>query len=262
MAHRATLQELTKQRLSSCLPTDGSTIWVRLTTIGGANSYQDYQYTAQSLTQATTTVVSSTANPSTYGGSVSFTATVMAGSNPVTSGTVQFVVDGTNYGSAVTLNASGQATSQATDDVDGRDAHGPGELPRQRLLPGQQWLAEPDPDSQQGRADGTANDASKVYGDALPTFTASYNGFVNGDGQGVLTGSPSLTTTATSSSPVGSYTIRQLRARWRRRTTRSFRQRKPGHHAEGRLGDSECRQQDLRHIRSGAYRHAHRLPAG
>ncbi len=53
----------------------------------------------------------------------------------------------------------------------------------------------------------TADPASMTYGDSLPTFTASYNGFVNGDGQGVLSGSPSLTTTATSTSPVGNYTI-------------------------------------------------------
>jgi hypothetical protein len=53
----------------------------------------------------------------------------------------------------------------------------------------------------------TANAASMTYGGMLPTFTASYSGFVNGDGQGVLSGTPSLTTTATSSSPAGSYTI-------------------------------------------------------
>ncbi len=53
----------------------------------------------------------------------------------------------------------------------------------------------------------TANNASMTYGGTLPTFTASYSGFVNGDGQGVLSGAPSLTTTATSSSPVGNYTI-------------------------------------------------------
>jgi len=52
-----------------------------------------------------------------------------------------------------------------------------------------------------------ANNASMTYGGTLPTFTASYNGFVNGDGQGVLSGSPGLTTAATSSSPVGNYTI-------------------------------------------------------
>jgi hypothetical protein len=53
----------------------------------------------------------------------------------------------------------------------------------------------------------TANNASMTYGGTLPTFTATYSGFQNGDGAGVLSGSPSLTTTATSSSPVGSYPI-------------------------------------------------------
>ena len=42
----------------------------------------------------------------------------------------------------------------------------------------------------------TANNASRAYGAANPTFTASYNGFVNGDTPAVLTGAPSLTTTA------------------------------------------------------------------
>jgi hypothetical protein len=53
----------------------------------------------------------------------------------------------------------------------------------------------------------TANNASKVYGTANPAFTPSYSGFVNGDTGAVLTGSPSLTTTATAASPAGSYTI-------------------------------------------------------
>ena len=53
----------------------------------------------------------------------------------------------------------------------------------------------------------TANNASRVYGTANPAFTPTYSGFVNGDTSAVLTGSPSLTTTATAASPVGSYTI-------------------------------------------------------
>ena len=53
----------------------------------------------------------------------------------------------------------------------------------------------------------TADNASKVYGDALPTFTASYSGFKNGDTQTVLSGSPSLATSADASSPVGNYPI-------------------------------------------------------
>lgn len=53
----------------------------------------------------------------------------------------------------------------------------------------------------------TANNATMAVGAALPTFTASYSGFVNGQNASVLSGSPSLTTPATSSSPAGTYPI-------------------------------------------------------
>jgi hypothetical protein len=53
----------------------------------------------------------------------------------------------------------------------------------------------------------SADNFSRAYGAANPTFTASYSGWVNGDGPGVLTGVPSLTTTAIATSPVGPYTI-------------------------------------------------------
>src|SRR2546429_5857223 len=53
----------------------------------------------------------------------------------------------------------------------------------------------------------TANNASRAYGAANPTFTASYSGFVNGDTAAVLSGSPSLSTSASATSDVGSYTI-------------------------------------------------------
>jgi hypothetical protein len=53
----------------------------------------------------------------------------------------------------------------------------------------------------------TANDAATVFGQAIPTFVASYKGFVNGQTQSVLSGMPSLTTTATQFSPPGPYTI-------------------------------------------------------
>ena len=53
----------------------------------------------------------------------------------------------------------------------------------------------------------TANNTNQIYGSAIPVFTASYSGFVNGDTTVVLSGHPSLTTTATVGSPVGGYTI-------------------------------------------------------
>src|SRR5208282_4167200 len=53
----------------------------------------------------------------------------------------------------------------------------------------------------------SANNTNRVYGAANPVFTVSYSGFVNGDGLNVLSGSPVLTTSAVTNSPVGNYTI-------------------------------------------------------
>ena len=47
-----------------------------------------------------------------------------------------------------------------------------------------------------------ADNQTKVYGAALPTLTASYSGFVNGDTSASLTTQPTVTTTATASSHV------------------------------------------------------------
>ncbi len=52
-----------------------------------------------------------------------------------------------------------------------------------------------------------AVDATRVYGTTNPVLSATYSGFVNGDSQTVLTGSPLLSTAATSVSPVGTYPI-------------------------------------------------------
>ncbi len=57
----------------------------------------------------------------------------------------------------------------------------------------------------------TANNASRAYGAANPTFTSTITGFVNGETQSVVSGLPSLTTTTTTSSPVGAYTITAAR---------------------------------------------------
>lgn len=47
-----------------------------------------------------------------------------------------------------------------------------------------------------------SDDQSKVYGSALPTLSAGYNGFVNGDTAANLTTLPTLSTTATATSSV------------------------------------------------------------
>ncbi len=66
-------------------------------------------------TASTTTTVGSSLNPSTYGQAVSFTANVASGAGTPT-GTVQFSIDGSAFGSPVTL-ASGSATSGSTSTL-------------------------------------------------------------------------------------------------------------------------------------------------
>jgi hypothetical protein len=53
----------------------------------------------------------------------------------------------------------------------------------------------------------TANNKSKVYGAANPTFDFSYNGFLNGETASVFTSSPTASTSATTASGVNTYSI-------------------------------------------------------
>lgn len=53
----------------------------------------------------------------------------------------------------------------------------------------------------------TANNQTKTQGVANPTLTVSYSGFVNSETNTVLTTQPTVTTTATTSSPAGTYPI-------------------------------------------------------
>ena len=72
----------------------------------------------QTVTAASTsTAVVSSSNPSAFGQSVTFTATVTdisAGSTAQPAGSVQFVVDGVNFGSPVTLVGASSTSSTAT----------------------------------------------------------------------------------------------------------------------------------------------------
>jgi hypothetical protein len=53
----------------------------------------------------------------------------------------------------------------------------------------------------------TASDASRGYGQPDPTFGASFDGFVTGEGPGVLGGTLTFATTATAASGIGTYPI-------------------------------------------------------
>jgi len=53
----------------------------------------------------------------------------------------------------------------------------------------------------------TADNKSKIVGEANPVLTVTYVGFVNNDGPAQLTTQPAITTTALTASPVGQYPI-------------------------------------------------------
>jgi hypothetical protein len=53
----------------------------------------------------------------------------------------------------------------------------------------------------------TANNATKIQGEANPTFTVRYSGFVLNQGPGVLGGTPTFSTPATTSSAAGTCAI-------------------------------------------------------
>src|SRR5262249_258375 len=53
----------------------------------------------------------------------------------------------------------------------------------------------------------TANNATKLQGQANPAFTATYSGFRDGDTVSSLDGTLSFSTDATTTSPVGTYTV-------------------------------------------------------
>ena len=57
----------------------------------------------------------------------------------------------------------------------------------------------------------TADNQTKIYGANLPTLTASYSGFVNGDTPASLNAQPTLSTIATSASNIGAYAITAMR---------------------------------------------------
>lgn len=52
-----------------------------------------------------------------------------------------------------------------------------------------------------------ANNAFKSYGEENPTFTVTYEGFVNGEKENVITVKPTVTTSATRESGTGNYTL-------------------------------------------------------
>jgi hypothetical protein len=145
----------------------------------------------------------------TYGGTAALLATLLDDANqPLAGRSVAFTLNGTAVGFATT-NASGVATL-ASVSLAGSDA---GSYP---LGVGAAFAGDADFAASADTAaltieraalTVTANDATRHYGEANPTFTATYGGFVGGETTAALTGTLACATTATTASAPGSYPI-------------------------------------------------------
>jgi hypothetical protein len=174
------------------------------TTYGGGNG--DAFVAKFAFATQTTTALTTSASPSTYGDTVTFTVAVTAQGSPVTSGAVDFKESDTVLASMVPLSASGTAsfsisslsaiTHTITAFYSGASALGASSGSIQQVV-------------NKKAASVTASSATKVYGAGLPPLTYTIAGFVNGDTASVVSGSPVLSTTATASSHVsgGPYLI-------------------------------------------------------
>ena len=184
-----------------------SMIVLLIATMAFGQSSTTYNQTVNKATliNGTNFVLTSSANPSVYGSSITFTSTLTAsGGGATPTGTVQFLNNGVAMGTPVALTAGVATysisslavgtypiTAQYSGDINYNSATSAtlSQVVNKAVLTV------------------TANNASKVYGAALPAFSPTYSGFQNGDTSAVLSGSPSLTTTATAASSVGTYTI-------------------------------------------------------
>jgi len=141
-----------------------------------------------------------------YGQSLSFTVTVSPATSglPTPTGTVQFLIDGANFGSPVIL-VNGAATSQAISALSAAQytisvsySGDPDFVASTTSIP---LVVAP------AVLAVTADNQTMNHGDVVPALTYTVSGFVNGDTSSVVSGSASLITTATSSSPAGYYPI-------------------------------------------------------
>jgi hypothetical protein len=150
--------------------------------------------------------VSSSAPESSYGKELAFTATVSPTTTglPALTGALQFEIDGVAFGGPVNV-LGGKAVSPSIATI-----------PAGTHSVTAVYTGDPDYFSNSGSTSqkvdkahltATAGSLSKVYGAPIPRLTYSVTGFVNGDTDSVVSGTPILTATATSASVVGSYTI-------------------------------------------------------
>jgi hypothetical protein len=174
----------------------------------GAGEHASFDELLVPSTVATQTALQSSLDSATYGDSLTFTAVVSVASGEGTpTGTVQFRIDGTNFGNPVSL-----VNRLATSDI--VTALGAGQHTVLAVYSGDTAFSgstssELAQSVSQAQLRIKADDQTKAYGQPNPSFTVSYLGFVAGQGATDLGGALNFDTTATTASHVlpGGYLI-------------------------------------------------------
>jgi len=155
----------------------------------------------------TTTTLQPSLDAPRYGDSMTFTATVAAGSPDLgtPTGTVQFLIDGTDFGSPIALSRS-SATSEPITTL------GAGTHMISAVYSGDSTFTTSTADIlnltvAKASLTFTADNPDMGHGDAIPGLTYTIQGFVNGETMSVVQGVPVLSTAASSASPAGRYPI-------------------------------------------------------
>ena len=158
-------------------------------------------YQTQTRVAATTLSVSEASG--TYGGTTTLQATLASGGSGVSGEIVDFELGAVDLGTTIT-NASGIATLSNVSLAGLNVGTYAGDVTAS-------FAGDSSYTASSGASDLTispapltitADSQTKVYGAALPTLTASYTGFVDGDTSASLVVPPTLTTTATAASHV------------------------------------------------------------
>jgi hypothetical protein len=167
-----------------------------ITVSAGTLSATNYTFT---FVDGTLTVTGGVAQTITFGAlaNVTYGVAPIALSATASSGLpVSFVVTSgpaTVSGSTLTVTGAGSVTVTATQTGDAN--HAPAAPVPQTFTSSPAVLTV------------TATDQSRLFGQANPTLTSTISGFVNGDTPSVVSGTPTLTTTATLASSTGTYPI-------------------------------------------------------
>jgi Ca2+-binding RTX toxin-like protein len=179
----------------------GITVTISGLTISGAQA-GDYVLgtttTTANITPATLTVSGITAGNKVYNANT--TATLNTGNA---------ALNGVYSGDSVTLVTTNAAGTFASKNVGNNITVTVSGLSLSGAQSGDYVISEPTTTANITPATLTvsANNASRVYGASNPTFSVSYSGFQGSDNSSVLSGSPTESTNATTTSAPGSYTI-------------------------------------------------------